>query len=109
MLHLVGQTGGVAGAAGHGAGQQEVSVVLGAPWVAELGDLLVDQGGQRRREQDRVAVEGDEGVLSVAVELVSGEFDDPCQRQGVEADQGADMMRMGRGRPVSVRQRRSSA
>ncbi|MFE5039293.1 hypothetical protein [Streptomyces sp. NPDC056683] len=45
-----------------------------------MSDLLVEQGGQRRREQNRVAVEGEVGGLGVPVDLVSGEFDDPRQR-----------------------------
>lgn len=70
LLHLVGQTGGVAGAAGHGARQEEMPAALRGLWGGELGDLFIEQGGQRRWEQDGVAVEGEVGGLGFPVELV---------------------------------------
>ncbi|MEU2623111.1 hypothetical protein ABZ642_34250 [Streptomyces sp. NPDC007157] len=68
--HRVCQTGGVAGTAGHGARQEEVPAARRGQRIVELRDLLVEQGGQRRREQHRVAVEGEVGGLGVPLDLV---------------------------------------
>ncbi|WP_257016376.1 hypothetical protein [Streptomyces sp. Ag82_O1-15] len=51
LPHLVCQTGGVAGAAGHGARQEEVPAALRGQRVVELGDLLVEQGGPALAEE----------------------------------------------------------
>lgn len=97
LPHLVCQTGGVAGAAGHGARQEEVPAALRGQRVVELGDLLVEQGGQRRRKKRRVAVEGEVGGLGVPVELVGGECRGRCGgrapsgRTGCGGCAGSDM------------------
>ncbi|WP_241839167.1 hypothetical protein OH797_38465 (plasmid) [Streptomyces anulatus] len=71
-------------------GKKELGLVRWLPQCGGRAELGVDEAGQLRREEHGMAADGQVGVAVVCgVELVFGEFDDPGERQGVEADQRA--------------------